>query len=115
LYIKVHDAKVPASTLSGGNQQKVVLGRCLNAGVRVLLLDEPTRGVDILAKAQIYELVRRLATQGCAVVIVSSEYEELLMLCHSIVMMVGGRITDQFVNKGVSLTELFARVMRTEN
>jgi ABC-type sugar transport system ATPase subunit len=114
LDIKVHDTRALVGTLSGGNQQKVVLGRCLNAGAKVLLLDEPTRGVDVHAKAQIYDLIRSFAAQGGAVVMVSSEYEELLLLCHSIAIMSAGRVTDRFRNENVELTDLYTRVMRTD-
>ena len=84
------------SSLSGGNQQKIVLGRCLNAEARVLLLDEPTRGVDIEAKQQIYGLIEGFAAQSKAVVVVSSEYEELVELCHRILIMADGEIVGSF-------------------
>ncbi|WP_127817953.1 sugar ABC transporter ATP-binding protein [Microbacterium sp. CPCC 204701] len=112
--IKVHDFKVEAGTLSGGNQQKVVLGRCVSAGARVLLLDEPTRGVDVHAKAQIYDLIRQLSHEGNAVVVVSSEYEELLLVCHRILVMTNGAITDEFDTSAIEMSDLMARVMRTE-
>jgi ABC-type sugar transport system ATPase subunit len=83
-------------TLSGGNQQKVVLARFLALAPRVLLLDEPTRGVDMTTKTQIYALIRRLAAEGTAVLMVSSELIELLGLCDRILVMHEGRIAGTF-------------------
>lgn len=79
-------------TLSGGNQQKVVLARWLMRECRVLLLDEPTRGVDVGARAEIYRLVRDLADAGVAVVVVSSEIEEVLGLSDRVLVVREGRM-----------------------
>ncbi len=81
-----------ARTLSGGNQQKILLARWLVHGTRVLLLDEPTRGVDVGARAEIYTLIRRLAAAGNAVVIVSSEIEEVLGLADTVLIISDGRV-----------------------
>jgi ABC-type sugar transport system ATPase subunit len=83
-------------TLSGGNQQKIVLARFLALHPRVLLLDEPTRGVDMTTKTQIYGLIRRLAAGGTAVLIVSSELVELLGLCDRMLVMHEGRVAGRF-------------------
>jgi D-xylose transport system ATP-binding protein len=80
--------------LSGGNQQKVVLGKWLMAKPKVLLLDEPTRGIDVGAKAEIYQLITRLAEQGLAVVLVSSDLPEVLGMSHRILVLNQGRLTD---------------------
>lgn len=85
----------PARTLSGGNQQKLVLAKWILAGARVLVLDEPTRGIDIGAKREVYHLIRELCDQGLAVVLVSSELPELLHLADRIVVMSGGRVCDE--------------------
>ena len=85
----------PVRTLSGGNQQKVVLARWLLRECRVLLLDEPTRGVDVGARSEIYALVRRLADQGVAVVVVSSEIDEVLGLSDRVLVVADGRIVHQ--------------------
>ena len=82
-------------TLSGGNQQKVVLARWLMRECRVLLLDEPTRGVDVGARSEIYALVRRLAAQGVAVVVVSSEVEEVLGLADRVLVIAEGRVVHE--------------------
>ena len=84
-----------SSTLSGGNQQKVILGRWLLTEPEVLLLDEPTRGIDVGAKYEIYQLIQDLAKQGKAVVMVSSEMPELLGVCNRIVVMSGGRVAGE--------------------
>lgn len=84
----------PVRTLSGGNQQKVVLGRWIMRGAKVYVLDEPTRGIDIGAKAEVYGLIRSLCAQGAAVIVVSSELEELRHLADRIIVMSAGRVQD---------------------
>ncbi|MEU1971449.1 sugar ABC transporter ATP-binding protein [Microbacterium sp. NPDC019599] len=92
LELRPADPDRPAMTLSGGNQQKILLARWLVHGTRVLLLDEPTRGVDVGARAEIYALIRRLAAAGNAVVIVSSEIEEVLGLADTVLVVADGRV-----------------------
>jgi ribose transport system ATP-binding protein len=82
-------------TLSGGNQQKVVLARWLLRECRVLLLDEPTRGVDVGARTEIYQLVRSLADSGVAVVVVSSEVEEVLGLADRVLVVREGEVVHE--------------------
>jgi len=79
-------------SLSGGNQQKVVIGKWLGAGPRVLILDEPTRGIDVGAKAEIYRILVRLAAEGMAVLLISSEMEEVIGLSHRVGVMARGRL-----------------------
>jgi ribose transport system ATP-binding protein len=85
------------SELSGGNQQKVVIGRWLVRDCRVLLFDEPTRGIDVAAKDMVYQLLRELAADGKAVVVVSSELTELMALCDRMLVMSAGRIAAEFL------------------
>ena len=92
LGVRLHSPEQPVGDLSGGNQQKVVFGRWLAAEPKLLLLDEPTRGVDVGAKAEIYGLIDEAAKDGLAVVAASSELEELLWICHRIVVMAHGRV-----------------------
>jgi ribose transport system ATP-binding protein len=92
LDVRPDDPDRVVRTLSGGNQQKVVLARWLLKGCRVLLLDEPTRGVDVGARAEIYAVIRRLADSGIAVVVVSSEIEEVLGLADRVLVMAEGRV-----------------------
>ena len=95
--LDVRPGKVDAEmrTLSGGNQQKVVLARWLLRGCKVLLLDEPTRGVDVGARSEIYALVRRLADSGVAVVVVSSEIEEVLGLSDRVLVIAEGSVLHE--------------------
>jgi ABC-type sugar transport system ATPase subunit len=92
LQIRTRSARAPASTLSGGNQQKVVLGKWLTTKPRLLMLDEPTRGVDVGAKAEIYRLLFDAARDGIGVLASSSEIPELLTLCDRILVMFRGRV-----------------------
>jgi ribose transport system ATP-binding protein len=93
LGIRASGPSQPAGTLSGGNQQKLVIGKWLPTDPRVLLLDEPTRGIDIGAKADVYHLVERLAAEGLAIVLISSELPELMFLSHRILVLREGRPT----------------------
>ncbi|WP_162247534.1 sugar ABC transporter ATP-binding protein [Rhodococcus sp. Leaf233] len=92
LQVRPADMSLLAGSLSGGNQQKVVIGRWLSSAPKVLLMDEPTRGVDVGAKSEIYRLLRELASQGVAVLISSSENNELLGVCDRVLVMFRGRI-----------------------
>ncbi|MFB4339590.1 sugar ABC transporter ATP-binding protein [Pantoea sp. CS_6] len=93
LAIKVSDSELPITSLSGGNQQKVVLGKALMTGPQVVLLDEPTRGIDVGAKTDVYHLIGQLAQQGLAVMFSSSELVEVMALADRILVMADGRIT----------------------
>ncbi len=106
LDIKTRSIEAPILTLSGGNQQKVVLGRVLVVGSDVLVCDEPTAGVDVGARAEIYEILVELAEQGAAIVVVSSDVLELMGLCHRILVMREGRIVREFRQGSVSEEEL---------
>jgi ABC-type sugar transport system ATPase subunit len=96
LNIRTPSIETPVSNLSGGNQQKVVLSKFLLTHPEILLLDEPTRGIDVGAKSQIYHLVGALAKQGTAFIIASSEMPELLAVCDRILVLCEGRITAEF-------------------
>jgi ribose transport system ATP-binding protein len=95
LRIKTPSAGVAVDKLSGGNQQKVALAKCLLTRPRVLLLDEPTRGIDIGAKVEIYGLISRLAQDGAAIVMASSELPELLAMCDRILVLCEGELTAE--------------------
>ena len=94
--------------LSGGNQQKVMFARAIAGAPRVLLLDEPTRGVDVAAKFDIHELLREIAGAGAAVVIASSDHEELLALCGRIAILIGGRLSHIVPAEGLTPARLLA-------
>ncbi|MFF3871404.1 sugar ABC transporter ATP-binding protein [Streptomyces sp. NPDC001978] len=95
LSLRPDNPSVPVRTLSGGNQQKAVLARWLLRGCRVLLLDEPTRGVDVGARAELYAVVRRLADEGLAVLLVSSEVPEVLGLADRVLVLREGRVVHE--------------------
>jgi ABC-type sugar transport system ATPase subunit len=84
--------------LSGGNQQKVVLSKCINAESRILLMDEPTRGIDVGAKEEIHNLIRELARNGTSVIVFSSELPEVLNLCDRIILLFDGRVREIITN-----------------
>ena len=111
LRIKAHSLDQPVATLSGGNQQKVVLGKMLMTEPKVLLLDEPTRGIDVGAKREVYELVNRLAAGGKAIVLVSSELGELIGMSDRIVMLCEGRIGGVFHRAEATQERLLAAAM----
>jgi len=108
LGIDMPDVEAPVSVLSGGNQQKVVLGKWLLAGASVILLDEPTRGIDVQAKQQVFDIVWSLSRRGIATVVVSSELEELPDLCHRILLMRHGALTGELRASDVSVEQLLA-------
>ena len=100
LNIKVQEGgNQPAKDLSGGNQQKVVLGKWLALEPTMFILDEPTRGVDVGAKFEIYTIIARMAKQGSTLLMISSEMEELMGICDRILVMRKGRITAE-VSRG---------------
>lgn len=93
--IKITSAQQLAGDLSGGNQQKVVLSKWLACDPKVIILDEPTRGIDVGSKAEIYEIIDELAGRGCAVIIVSSELPEIINMCNRCYIMCEGRMTGE--------------------
>jgi ABC-type sugar transport system ATPase subunit len=113
LQLRPPDHARAAGTLSGGNQQKVVLGRWIATQPKVLLLDEPTRGVDVGARAEIHAIVRRLAAEGAAVLFASSELDEVLALSDRIVCLREGEITG-VIDAGDATEESVMRLMTAE-
>lgn len=103
------------SALSGGNQQKVVFGKWLSANAEILLLDEPTRGIDLHAKSQIYELIRAWASEGRSIVIVSSELEELFHVCHRIAVMRNGQLEAPTDVHNTNLKTVLQQVMKAKS
>jgi erythritol transport system ATP-binding protein len=96
LTIKVASAENPVSSLSGGNQQKVVIGKALMTDPKILLMDEPSRGIDIGAKAEVFRTMRKLAASGLAILFVTSDLDEVLALSDRILVMADGRLTGEF-------------------
>ena len=96
LTVRPPDQSLPASSLSGGNQQKVVLAKWIQANSKVLVLDHPTRGVDVGAKQEVYGLIRELAAEGMAVLLTGDTLEEAMGLSDRIIVMRDGKITARY-------------------
>ena len=102
LDIRVGDLRAPVLFLSGGNQQKVSIAKWLELGPKILILDEPTRGVDVGAKRELYQLIHDLAEQGMACLVISSELPELIGLCHRILVMRQGKVVGEVAGEEMS-------------
>ena len=94
LHIQISDSENPVFSLSGGNQQKVVIGKWLSTNPRILLMDEPTRGIDIHAKQEIFKIIHDLSAHSVSIIFVSTELEEVLQIAHRILVIKQGRITE---------------------
>lgn len=103
LEIKVADKDLPILSLSGGNQQKVVIGKGILTSPKVLLLDEPTRGIDVGAKAEVFKIINKFAAQGMAILVIASELKEIVSISDRIIGLANGRVTGNF--EGDSITE----------
>ena len=115
LSVKVSDLEADTSNLSGGNQQKVVVGKWLARNSRVVIFDEPTRGIDVAAKVEIYNIINSLKQQGIAVMFVSSEMPEVLGFADRIIVMCDGRITGDVMTGETSQNEILTLATRFEN
>ncbi|MCI8361502.1 MAG: sugar ABC transporter ATP-binding protein [Clostridiales bacterium] len=115
LTIKLPNAEVDANSLSGGNQQKVVVGKWLARNSRVVIFDEPTRGIDVAAKVEIYHLMNQLKEQGIGVVFVSSEMPEVMGVADRIIVMCDGKITGEVYAKETSQEEILEYATRFDS
>ena len=106
MHIKTPSQHTQIRSLSGGNQQKVIIGRWLLTKPEILLLDEPTRGIDVGAKYEIYQLIIDLAKEDKGVIMVSSEMPELLGVCDRILVMSGGQVAGEVVAKNTCQEEI---------
>jgi ribose transport system ATP-binding protein len=106
LHIVCSSSEVMTGTLSGGNQQKVVVGKWLETDPRLLILDEPTRGIDVKAKAQIFSILERLTSNGVAVIFISSELEEVMLTSHRVLTVANGRIVNETKSSNAELSEI---------
>jgi ribose transport system ATP-binding protein len=102
LDIRLRDTSDAAESLSGGNQQKVVLGKWLSLNPKFLILDEPTRGIDVVAKEEIYRLMEKLSSQGVATMVISSEMQEVLGIADRILVMHEGKISGELTSEAFS-------------
>ena len=108
LSVKAHSRDTLVSALSGGNQQKVILARWMSTNPKVLILDEPTKGIDVGAKAEIYKLIDEFTAQGGCVIMVSSEMPEIMGVCDRIIVMSGGRIAGEVDGKNCTQEQIMA-------
>ena len=114
LAVKAPSPKTPVKNLSGGNQQKIVIGKWLAMNPKVLIVDEPTRGIDVGSKAEIHDLVRELARSGLAVIVISSEMPEVLHVSDRVVAMYHGRIMREFTAEEVTEDNLIQAISGIE-
>ena len=116
LNLKAKNIAAKPSSLSGGNQQKVVFAKLLNCDLKVLIVDEPTKGIDVGAKYSVYETLNELASNGYAIIMVSSEMPEVLGLSDRVVVMKGGRVTGRFETKDATQEKILAAsLLKTED
>lgn len=111
LAIKISSVNDQVTSLSGGNQQKVVVGNWLNTSPKIMLFDEPSRGIDVKAKQQIFDIIWSLSREGVSSVVVSSELEELLEICHRILIMREGEIVGEVDPMDLKIDELYSYCM----
>ncbi len=104
--VRPPDSEAPIATLSGGNQQKVMIGRWLGLNRRLLVLEEPTAGVDVGAKAAIYLLLRDALAGGLAVLLISTDFEEVATVCHRALVFVRGAVTVELSEEALTVTAL---------
>jgi rhamnose transport system ATP-binding protein len=114
LKVRAVSVETPAASLSGGNQQKVVIGKLLSGNSRILIMDEPTKGVDVGSKAQIYEVMCDLAAQGFGILMISSELPEVINMCDRIVVMREGRVSATIPKREATQESVLAAALPTE-
>ena len=114
LKIKTSSPELAIGRLSGGNQQKAILARCLLLNPRILILDEPTRGIDIGAKYEIYKLINQLVQQGIAVIVISSELPEVLGLSDRVLVMHEGKLKANLNNQNLTQEQVMEAALRSE-
>lgn len=112
LSVKAPDSETPIRSLSGGNQQKVIMGSWLASRPKVLILDEPTRGIDVGSKSEIYAIMNELAKSGVSIIMVSSELPEVINMSDRIIVMCDGRITGELSHEEASQEEIMQRAVK---
>ena len=115
LDVRPNNPAMPVINLSGGNQQKVVVGKWIVRDLKVLLVDEPTAGIDVGVKEEIYQLMEKLAASGVIVILVSSDLQELLRVSHRILVMRKGRVFKEFNGVSVTQADVLAAASGIEN
>jgi D-xylose transport system ATP-binding protein len=115
LRVKTSSAELPIGRLSGGNQQKALLAKCLLLNPKILILDEPTRGIDVGARQEIYLLINSLVQQGIAVIVISSELPEVLGLSDRVLVMHEGKIKADLINDNLTQEQVMEAALRSEH
>ena len=115
MHLKTANPFLPITSLSGGNQQKAVLAKMLLTQPRVLILDEPTRGVDVGAKYEIYKLMGALAAEGVSIIMVSSELAEVLGVSDRVLVIGEGQLRGDFINQGLTQEQVLAAALSQPN
>jgi ribose transport system ATP-binding protein len=111
LAVRTDGTDLPAGALSGGNQQKVVIGKWLMMAPRILLLNDPTRGIDVGTKQEMYQLLRELADSGAAILFYSTDYDELVGCCDRVLVMYDGAIKRELAGAGITERALIASAL----
>ena len=111
LAIRTAGLEIPVGALSGGNQQKVVIGKWLMNKPRIILLNDPTRGIDVGTKQELYQLLRRLADQGAAILFYSTDYDELIGCCDRVLVLYDGAIKRELVGSEITEHALIASAL----
>jgi ribose transport system ATP-binding protein len=111
LRIKIGSVGDPVATLSGGNQQKVVIGKWLMTEPRIILLNDPTRGIDVGTKQELYQLLRDLAAEGSAILFYTTDYDELIGCCDRVLILYDGRITSELSGDAINETNIVASAL----
>lgn len=114
LSIKIAGIEYPISSLSGGNQQKCLLGRWLSIGPKIIIMDEPTRGIDVGAKSEIHNLLRKLAEEGVGVIIVSSELPEVIGVSDRVIVVHEGKLAGELTESTMITEENIMRLASGE-
>lgn len=115
LSIKTPDIETQVANLSGGNQQKVVLAKWLVRNIRLLILDEPTRGIDVGAKQEIYSLITEFAKQGLAIILISSDMPEVLSMSHRVGVANGGKLLGILEKNEISQNRIMKMIVEAKD
>lgn len=112
LKVKTSSPNLAIGRLSGGNQQKAILAKCLLLNPKILILDEPTRGIDVGAKYEIYKLINQLAQEGIGVIVISSELPEVLGISDRVLVMHQGKLKANLINNGLTQEQVMETALK---